>query len=155
LRTIRNYDIVFNNQDSELANHQLVLFLNHMNQLQAKLITAGYKLSEARRLVFSYLEKEHKPISARSLHHKIKKVDRASVYRTLNLLESLELINIEIVNKEKLYCLALKPHHHIICKICGHMETVACTHTFTKIKNFSDIHHQLTLSGVCRQCSKK
>lgn len=126
-----------------------------MEELKTKLIAAGYKLSEARQLVFSYLNKEHEPISARDLHRKIKRVDRASVYRTLNLLETLELINVETVNKEKLYCLALKPHHHIICKTCGRIETIACTHTFSKIKNFSHIHHQLSLSGICDQCNKK
>ena len=119
-----------------------------------KLAKLGYKVTRPRLQVIKFLEKEKKLISARNLHKKIKTIDRASVYRTLNLLGKLHLVNIEIIKKEKLYCLANHPHHHIICRKCGYTEKFDCENNeFKKFKNFSKIYHQLTLTGVCNKCN--
>jgi len=125
-----------------------------MEKIKQKLIKAGYKLTAPRVVVLAGLSKFHNPISARALHKKIKEVDRASVYRTLNLFEELHLVNVEVVEKEKLYCLSIVPHHHIICKKCGYTEEVECKHNFGKFKNFNNVHHQLTLTGTCNKCAK-
>jgi len=122
--------------------------------ISTRLTKLGYKLTEPRLKVLKSLEKEKTLISARKLHKKIKSVDRASVYRTLNLLENLHLVNVEILEKEKLYCLANHPHHHIICRKCGYAEEFDCDNNeFKKFNNFSNIHHQLTLTGVCNKCN--
>lgn len=122
--------------------------------ISTKLAKLEYKLTKPRLQVINSLEKEKKLISARNLHEKIKTIDRASVYRTLNLLEELHLVNVEIIEKEKLYCLANHPHHHIICRKCGYAEEFDCDNSeFKKFKNFSKIHHQLTLTGVCNNCN--
>jgi Fur family peroxide stress response transcriptional regulator len=118
------------------------------------LVEAGYKMTTPRILVLEKLSVFHHPISARDLHKKIKVVNCASVYRTLNLFEELHLVNVEVIEKEKLYCLADKPHHHIICKKCGYIEKIKCRHSFNHFKNFSNIHHQLTLTGLCNKCVK-
>lgn len=125
----------------------------HMEDIKQQLITAGYKLTTPRKSVLHKLTDVDTLISARELHQKIKKVDRASVYRTLNLLEKLHVVNVELIKKEKLYCLATQPHHHIICKKCGYIEKIECKHTFDTFKNFTNVHHQLTLTGICNQCN--
>lgn len=125
-----------------------------MENIKQKLVEAGYKLTTPRVAVLEGFAKLHNPISARALHKKIKRIDRASVYRTLNLFEELHLVNIEVIEKEKLYCLSTVPHHHIICKKCGYMEEIECDHNFGKFKNFNHVHHQLTLTGVCNKCTK-
>ena len=129
-----------------------VLYSSHMEKLKKQLVKAGYKITTPRIEVLEGLSSAHHPISARELHKKTKKIDRASVYRTLNLFEELRLVNIEVIKKEKLYCLADVPHHHIICKKCGYTEEVKCNHNFDNFKNFSNIYHQLTLIGVCNKC---
>ena len=88
------------------------------------------------------------------IHSFIKDVDKASVYRTLNLLEELGIVNIENFNNEKLYCLSADPHHHIICKKCGFSEEVPCTYEHYNFSNFSNVQHQMTLTGVCNKCNK-
>lgn len=127
-------------------------YSSRMENLKQRLIQAGYKLTAPRKIVLNGLFNSNKPISARALHKKIKKADQASVYRALNLFAELNLVNVEMVEKEKLYCLAAVPHHHIICKKCGYMEEIACRHNFGRFKNFNNIHHQLTLTGVCKNC---
>ncbi len=125
-----------------------------MEKFKKQLIEVGYKMTIPRMAVLEKLVVFHHPISARDLHKKIKIVNRASVYRTLNLFEELHLVNVEVIEKEKLYCLADVPHHHIICKKCGYMEKVKCNHNFGYFKNFINIQHQLTLTGVCNKCAK-
>jgi len=123
-----------------------------MERLKQKLITAGYPLTKARLAVLDYLSSYHSPISARDLHKKLKHFNQASIYRTLNLFEDLRVVNMEVIDKEKVFCLADKPHHHIICKKCGYMEKIKCKHSFENYKNFSNIYHRLTLIGVCKKC---
>lgn len=110
-------------------------------------------MTKPRLAILEFLGNSHTSISARDLHKKLKHFDRASVYRTLNLFEDLHLVNVEVVDKEKIYCLADDPHHHIICKKCGYMEKIECNHSFGNFKNFTNIYHQLTLTGVCNKCA--
>jgi Fe2+ or Zn2+ uptake regulation protein len=125
-------------------------------EIEKVLINRGDKLTESRLIILRYLKKEKKIISAQALSKKIKSVDRASVYRTLNLLEELHLVNVEMINKEKLYCLAGHPHHHIICYNCGYIESFPCNnYEYKKFNNFTNITHRLTLIGLCNKCSKK
>jgi Fur family transcriptional regulator, ferric uptake regulator len=124
-----------------------------MGKTLQKIFPALGKMTKQRLEVLDILAAYGKPISARGIHEKVKHADLASVYRTLNLLEEKSLVNMEIVRKEKLYCLATEPHHHIFCKICGYAEEVVCGHSFGKFKNFSDVHHQLTLTGICAKCA--
>jgi len=125
-----------------------------MKKIQDIIIKAGYKITAPRLRILEKLKQEHDPVSARNLHKKLENINLASIYRALNLFEELRLVNVELLDKEKLYCISGEPHHHIVCQKCGHMEEIACTHSFHNIKNFSNIHHQLTLSGLCNKCSK-
>ncbi|MBU0546179.1 transcriptional repressor [Patescibacteria group bacterium] len=124
-----------------------------MKKTVAKLTQAGYKMTKARLAILNFLSTHHSPISARNLHKKNKTFDRASVYRTLNLFEDLHIVNVEVIEKEKLYCFAEKPHHHIICTKCGYTESVKCSHNLGNFKNFKDVYHQLTLTGTCKKCT--
>jgi len=96
----------------------------------------------------------HTALSVQDIHKKIDSVDKASVYRVLNLFEELGLVNIENFNNEKLYCLTRDPHHHIICKKCGYSEEVPCTYEHHDFNNFDNVQHQMTLTGVCNNCNK-
>ncbi|OIO19224.1 MAG: hypothetical protein COY69_01005 [Candidatus Magasanikbacteria bacterium CG_4_10_14_0_8_um_filter_32_14] len=124
-----------------------------MKDILEQLKQQGYKLTKPREKVLEVLMHNHFAISAQDIHQKIKIIDKASVYRVLNLLEEFGLVNIENVNNEKLYCLARDPHHHVICKKCGYSEEVACTYSFDDFKNFINVQHQLTLTGLCKKCS--
>jgi len=117
------------------------------------LINSGYKLTRPRLKVFNFLQKETCPISASDLYRRLASVDKVSVYRVLALFEQLNIAQGETVGKEKLYCLATeRPHHHIICRKCGYTDSFECNDEFKNFKNFTDIHQQLTLTGICNKC---
>jgi len=124
-----------------------------MKRFEEKLINSRYKITKPRAALISFFSKKHKPISAQSLAKKITSVDRASIYRALGIFEKLSLVTVDIVHNEKLYCSSEKPHHHIVCTECGRIEVVECNHHFNGYKNFKNIQHQLTLTGICNKCS--
>lgn len=128
-----------------------------MNDIEQKLNDSGYKLSKPRQLVLNILSDLNKPESAHDIYIRLeKKIHLVSVYRALNLFETLSFVNIETINKEKFYCLADHAHHHIICRKCGCIEEFACSkEEFRDFKNFSDINHHLTLTGICNECKNK
>lgn len=124
-----------------------------MKEIKEKLVNGGYKLTKPRVAVLGFLKKAKKPYTAKEIFGKLKSADLVSVYRTLNLLEKLEIVNVDIFEKEKKYCLANYPHHHIVCRLCGRTEEIACNERFfERIENFYDIRHQLTVTGVCDKC---
>lgn len=124
-----------------------------MKELLEQLKSQGYKLTKPRESVLEVLLHNHSAISAQDIHKKIQIVDKASVYRVLKLLEELGLVNIENVNNEKLYCLSKHSHHHVICKKCGYSEEVPCTYTLNNFNNFTNVQHQMTLTGICSKCN--
>ncbi len=113
---------------------------------------AGYKSTKPRQQVLKILQVGHTPLSAKTIYKKTRNINLASIYRTLKLLTELNIIQQEFINNKNYYYLANKKHHHIICKNCGHLECIPCNHSF-KIKNFSQINHQVMLTGLCNKCA--
>jgi len=113
---------------------------------------AGYKMTRPRRAVLDYLEKVHEPSSAQEIHEQVSNIDLASIYRTLGLFEKLNIVQREDIAGTARFYLADCLHHHITCSSCGRIECIPCQHSFSKIKGFKKITHQLTLSGICSGC---
>lgn len=121
---------------------------------EEKIKQAGYKLTKSRLLVLHALEKKHKPLCAQDIYKSINKhIDLASVYRTLNLFVEIGIVFSERYNDKDLYYISQKQHHHVICRKCGRTECIPCNHIFKNIKNFTNISHKITISGICRKCS--
>jgi len=115
---------------------------------------AGYKLTKPRTKVLEVFEGEHKFMTVKEIHSILKgEVDLTSIYRTVILFEKLNILHEERVSNSFAYCLAGGKHHHIICRDCGYTECLPCNHIFQNVKNFSQVSHELRLSGVCRKCS--
>ena len=120
---------------------------------QEKLKQAGYKLTGPRSAVLKTLERTKRPLSAKDIHGKVPSANLASVYRTLKLLSEIGLAFEETVGNESRYYLGESQHHHITCQRCGKTDCVPCSHKLPSIKQFTNITHQLVLSGTCRQCA--
>jgi Fur family transcriptional regulator, ferric uptake regulator len=122
--------------------------------IKQKIKQAGYKLTKPRLIVLDELSKTHQPLCAQDIHKKLnQKIDLASIYRTLNLFVSIGIVFKERLEEKDLYYLSEGQHHHIICRECGYSECISCDHIFKNIKNFTNISHNLTISGICKKCS--
>ncbi|RUM62427.1 MAG: transcriptional repressor [Persephonella sp.] len=89
-------------------------------------------------------------------------VSRSTVYRTLNILKELGIVNEVIKYKNKtLYEVALKEHHdHLVCEKCGriiefHSEEIEeLQNKICKDYNFKPTFHRLEIYGVCEDCRR-
>ncbi len=124
----------------------------------------GYSVTRPRTIVFETLYVSG-PISpaelGRQLDHQL---DRASVYRTITLFEQLGYIR--RVPRGWKYLIELSDrfshhHHHLLCRICGKTVEINNDHNLeavlskmTESYGYSDLIHELELTGICEHCSK-
>src|SRR3989344_775366 len=112
------------------------------------------KVTPGRIDILNLLSLGDAPKTAETIYKSLKKkYDLVTVYRNLESFEKKGLLFKETAGKKDYYYLASSPHHHIVCRNCQKMESVPCSHQQFTAKNFTEITHQLLLTGVCRQCS--
>jgi Fur family ferric uptake transcriptional regulator len=123
------------------------------------------KLSHPRLLVYQELSNADRPLSPQevyqSLLKKQRKIGLTSIYRSLDLFESLGILFKTMHGPEVRYklCELEDHHHHIICKTCGHVvELDFCdlAHWSQKVMEstgFQVIDHELNFYGYCKECN--
>ncbi|MCK4357542.1 MAG: transcriptional repressor [Candidatus Cloacimonetes bacterium] len=93
-----------------------------------------------------------------------KKISRATVYRTLDLLEKSGLVSkIQLQHGKHIYehIFGHKHHDHLICQKCGKMIEFHCEDIeewqkkISSENNFKMTGHSLKIYGICADCMKK
>lgn len=132
-----------------------------MDQLEEILHKAGSRLTEPRRQVFMILEGASQPLSLRQISSRVEGVNRASIYRTLEIFNSLNIIEIVYVGWKKRYELAspFQPHHHHLqCVQCQELISLSTPELETVISQLASAHgyrlisHHIELRGLCMNC---
>jgi Fur family ferric uptake transcriptional regulator len=130
--------------------------------LQKVLKSKGYSLTAPRKVVSNLLwDKE--PLSMRELSELSKDlIDRASLYRTVSLFESLGLVQRIYIGwkyKIELSDIFTYHHHHISCLGCGKIvaiteedEIEALIDDLAARHGFTSPSHQLEIRGYCSNC---
>ncbi|PIX25400.1 MAG: hypothetical protein COZ69_03385 [Deltaproteobacteria bacterium CG_4_8_14_3_um_filter_45_9] len=122
------------------------------------------RLSHPRFLIYQELSNGKTPLSPQELYQSLlkkeKKIGLTSIYRSLDLFESLGMA-FKIINgssvKYKL-CEIEDHHHHIICKACGNVvELNFCdisdwSKKVTESTGYQVTDHQLNFYGYCKAC---
>lgn len=134
------------------------------SRLHQQLKLGGFSTSKPRLAVFDALLHQE-PMTMTELVTKLDgTVDRASVYRTIELYEKLGVVQRLHIGWK--YKLELSDsfhdhHHHITCTTCGKLVSIeGDTHIekdITEIAErygFTTLTHQLEIQGVCSNCSK-
>lgn len=118
--------------------------------------------------VLRILKSNHNPLTMSEIHDKVnllhpkKKIDLATIYRTVNLFVELKIVSeVNFRDEFKRYELVFDRHHHhhIVCKKCKKIENVelCLMNEIEKMlvkKGYKDISHSLEFFGVCKECSK-
>lgn len=123
----------------------------------------GYHLTQARELVFLTLLNSSKPLSLRELYTQISsKVDRASVYRNIELFEKLGIVHRIYIGwkyKLELSDQFIAHHHHLICLSCGKVIDIKderhideFTRDIARQFDFQPRSHQFEIDGYCKEC---
>lgn len=130
---------------------------------ESLLMQSGQSRTKARQTVFEILEASDGPLAMRDLVGKAKGVDRASVYRAVELFESLNIV--QRIHTGWKYKIELSDrftahHHHLTCSNCGKsvaisedelerfVDAVAARH------GFKANAHQIEIQGLCKDCQK-
>jgi Fur family ferric uptake transcriptional regulator len=135
----------------------------------AELSAAGYKRGAAREAVLSLLDRQRCALSAFDIEDELRAghraVARASVYRILDQLEGLGLV--QRVDTGKSSSVLYEPvrgghqhHHHLVCDRCGKLVPFAddeLEKTIGKLSSrvpFEISDHEVVLRGACAACMK-
>jgi Fur family ferric uptake transcriptional regulator len=125
----------------------------------------GYRFTPQRQLILDALCGMGRHASVEEIYERIQalapSVSLATVYRTVNFLESLHLVVSAEIQGETVYEIAPPtPHHHLVCRECGKVVTLADYHLEGLVRHLVEEHHfhaeieHLTITGLCGACRK-
>jgi Fur family ferric uptake transcriptional regulator len=133
------------------------------NRLAATLRNSGYSTTNARLAVFAALE-HSEPITMKRVIANCPGVDRASVYRTVDLYEKLGILQrIQIGWKYKLELTDQfhDHHHHLSCTNCHKIVAIDedkklenMLEEISIMRGFKPTSHQLEIQGLCKECQE-
>ncbi|MEJ8751010.1 Fur family transcriptional regulator [Lagierella sp. ICN-221743] len=130
----------------------------------------GYKITKQREVIYeTLLENSSEHLSPEELHLIVNKKDKdigiATVYRTLQLFEELNLVyKLNFDDNRYRYELTRDEehqHHHLICTQCNKVEEVSYDLTsdieesIRKNYGFKVTNYVLKFFGICSQCQEK
>lgn len=130
----------------------------------------GYKITKQREVIFeTLLENSSEHLSPEELHLIVNKKDKdigiATVYRTLQLFEELNLVyKLNFDDNRYRYELTRDEehqHHHLICTQCNKVEEVSYDLTsdieesISENYGFKVTNYVLKFFGICSQCQEK
>lgn len=133
---------------------------NFLNDLKR----TGIKITTPRKEILSILSSN--PLTAPEVHDLLKEkgisIDLVTIYRTLELFTTLELIR-KTQFEDKIARYELHPgkdhHHHLVCIKCGVVEDVIINEDkfvkeIEKQSDFKVERHALEFFGFCKRCQK-
>lgn len=127
-----------------------------------RLDRAGYRRGGSRRKVIDYLASRECATTAPDIDRELDRVGRASVYRTLEQLEELGLVQRVDLGGESAAYERVDPtgnhHHHLVCTTCGKVVPFEdsglerAIHAVNTSDGFEVEAHEVTLRGTCERC---
>jgi Fur family transcriptional regulator, ferric uptake regulator len=128
------------------------------------LSTAGFRSGGGRRQVLELLGSQDCALTALEIDRRLPEVGRATVYRALEQLESLGLVQRVDLGGEAAGYERLDPeghhHHHIVCQRCGRVVAFEdeglekAIRALGKRPDFKVSSHEVTLRGECATCGR-
>jgi Fur family ferric uptake transcriptional regulator len=124
---------------------------------------AGYRRGGSRRKVIEFLGTRDCAVTALEIDRELDRVGRASVYRTLEQLEDLGLVQRVELGRDSTAYERVDPtghhHHHLVCNQCGRVlpfedeRLESAIHKVSVGDGFTIEGHEVTLRGTCRRCA--
>jgi Fur family ferric uptake transcriptional regulator len=133
----------------------------------ASLSRAGYRSGGARRAVVEALGRHDCAVTALELEDDLRRrgsgVGRASIYRALEQLEALGLLQRLEIGQGRSSFERVEPsglhHHHLVCERCGRVDPFADSGLERVISRVSEDasfdvrEHEIVLRGLCPRCA--
>ncbi len=126
---------------------------------------AGYRRGGSRRKVVELLSRQDCATTALDLDGQLEGVGRASVYRAIEQLEDLGLIQKIDIGGDSAAYEKVDPkghhHHHLVCNDCGKVipfedpDLEKAVHNISGRDAFRVETHEITLRGICGDCTRR
>lgn len=122
---------------------------------------AGHRSGRARRQVVELLADADCALTALEIDRRIESVGRASVYRTLDQLNQLHLVQRVEIGGDAAGYERVDPsdhHHHLVCQDCGRLSPFTSDKLEDAIEavgrrsGFALASHDVVLRGTCSDC---
>ena len=127
-----------------------------------RLDEAGYRSGAARREVIELLADEKCAVTALEIDRQLDSVGRASVYRTLEQLDRLHLVQQVSIGGDAAGYERVDPelhHHHLVCEKCGRLSpfvSEALEEAIERVSREAEFEvaaHDVVLRGTCTTCA--
>lgn len=120
----------------------------------------GYRTTEPRRVVLKTVLRQRRPFSAEQIVDCLPSISRATVYRTLEIMASVDLLTRLLQpGGHPAYVVGKPGHrHHLVCSQCGYVVAfTACpvepvVSELTRDTDFAIQGHHLEIFGLCPTC---
>ena len=121
-------------------------------------------MTNARMLTFEALVAASQPLTVVELAKILSNVDRVSVYRCVDLFESIGIVHrvwAGLKSKIELSEIFSAHHHHFNCIVCGHTASIKSIelenslHNLETEQGFELRQHSIELSGFCKKCKSR
>jgi Fur family transcriptional regulator, ferric uptake regulator len=145
-----------------VTNTQTDSWANHARQVLAR---SGHRSGQARRAVLELLDSQPCALSAIEMEDELRNkrpVARASIYRILDELERLQLVQRVQVGQDMTRYEPTRTgeghHHHLVCDNCGTVTPFYDAGLEDAIQKLSRrlpmrvAEHEITLRGACKAC---
>lgn len=127
----------------------------------ARLGTIGFRSTAPRRAVLQAIEDAGGPFTAEDLLERVPQVGRATVFRTIKLLQELQLLcRVPLEDGSVRYELSEGGHHHhLVCRSCGRFTEFTDLELDARIQEQARAHHfqleghSVELYGLCPACA--
>ena len=138
-----------------------------MSKLIDTVKAQGMRMTPQRAIIFDAIEKLEGHITAEDIFAEVQQVNPyinlATIYRTLELLQELDLITPTNLGQNQTY-FALKghcSHHHLVCQACGAIEEFhddvlePVRVTLAEKYGFEAHTDHISIFGICQACQEK
>jgi Fur family transcriptional regulator, ferric uptake regulator len=129
----------------------------------SRLETIGHRSTAPRKAVLRAIEEVEGAFTIEDLLADLPEVGRATVFRTIKLLQELDLVcRVPLEDGSIRYQLSDGDHHHhLVCRNCGKFTEFSDLELDTRIQEQAVSHgfslqgHSVELYGLCSQCSEQ
>ncbi len=126
------------------------LYIKHMSWIQETLATHGANNSRVREQIIIAIEGICKMFDAQMLQKTLPKINKVTIYRTLERLALYDIIHPTMQYDGRQYYELHSPeghHHHAFCTVCHAQECMECNLPQEEKK-----HHTMYYTFVCDTC---
>ena len=130
--------------------------------VDAGLLQTRYRLTKQRAAILRALD-DGAHLTAEAIHERVRAelpaVSLGTIYRTLDILRAIGLVQVFAYGGAARYEAALDKHHHLVCVACGEIvnvpvpQVVPIALAVAQDNRYSGVDATMVISGRCARCA--